>query len=120
MVTYFLNLSQANAQGTPHWELEYRLTEAYQVQDAGTSSMHKALTRIASDQHTLQRYYVYNSVSYDHSACGDICRTEHVCAMQQVAFRPYATCLHGLGSRLLPGFLLMLTVLPSLTVLVVL
>ncbi|KAL1777081.1 acid sphingomyelinase-like phosphodiesterase 3b [Sigmodon hispidus] len=97
MVTYFLNLSQANTQETPHWELEYRLTEAYQVQDAGTSSMHTALTRIASDQHMLQRYYVYNSVSYDHSTCGDICRIEHVCAMQQVSFNTYATCMYATG-----------------------
>lgn len=120
MVTYFLNLSQANAQETPHWELEYRLTDAYQVQDAGISSMDMALTRIASDEHMLQRYYIYNSVSYDYSTCGDICRTEHVCAMQQVAFNTYATCLHGLGSQLVPGLLLMLTLLPSLHGLVVL
>lgn len=120
MVTYFLNLSQANAQETPHWELEYRLTDAYQVQDAGISSMDMALTHIASDEHMLQRYYIYNSVSYDYSTCGDICRTEHVCAMRQVAFNAYATCLHGLGSQLVPGLLLMLTLLPSLHGLVVL
>uniref|UniRef100_A0A8C6W9N1 Acid sphingomyelinase-like phosphodiesterase n=1 Tax=Nannospalax galili TaxID=1026970 RepID=A0A8C6W9N1_NANGA len=111
MVTYFLNLSQANAQETPHWELEYRLTKAYQVQDAGTSSMHTALTRISSDHHMLQRYYIYNSVGYDESACRDTCRKEHVCAMQHVAFNTYAACLHGLGTRLVPGLQLLLTVL---------
>lgn len=120
MVTYFLNLSQANAQATPHWEQEYRLTDAYQVRDASTSSMHTALTRIASEPHILQRYYVYNSVSYDHSTCGDVCRSEHVCAMQQVVFDTYATCLHGLGAKLVPCLLLVLTLLPSLLLLVVL
>nr|XP_034359060.1 acid sphingomyelinase-like phosphodiesterase 3b [Arvicanthis niloticus] len=120
MVTYFLNLSQANVQETPLWEQEYRLTEAYQVQDAGTSSMHTALTRIASEQQILQRYYIYNSVSYNHLTCEDICRAEHVCAIQHVAFSTYAACLHGLSAKLVPGSLLILTLLPTLYVLEVL
>uniref|UniRef100_A0A8C5NZH4 Acid sphingomyelinase-like phosphodiesterase 3b n=1 Tax=Jaculus jaculus TaxID=51337 RepID=A0A8C5NZH4_JACJA len=89
MVTYFLNLSQANAQDSPHWRLEYRLTEAYQVRDAGAGSMHTALSRIASDRDTLQRYYIYNSAGYDDRACDESCRAEHVCAMRRVAFEAY-------------------------------
>lgn len=108
MVTYFMNLSQANLQETPHWELEYRLTEAYGVPDAGAGSMHTVLTGIATDQGTLQRYYVYNSVSYDLSACGEACRAEHVCAIQQVAFDAYATCLNAFGTALTPLLTLLL------------
>ncbi|XP_004603773.2 acid sphingomyelinase-like phosphodiesterase 3b [Sorex araneus] len=93
IATYYANLSQANAQGAPHWKLEYRLTEAYGVPDAGARSMQQALQRIASDQHVLQRYYVYNSVSYDVRACGEACRTEHVCALREVSFGAYAACL---------------------------
>ncbi|XP_031234800.1 acid sphingomyelinase-like phosphodiesterase 3b [Mastomys coucha] len=117
MVTYFLNLRQANIQETPVWEQEYRLTEAYQVLDASTSSMHTVLTRIASEPHILQRYYIYNSVSYNNLTCEDSCRVEHVCAIQHVAFNTYATCLHSLGAQLVPGFLLIPTLLPSLHVL---
>lgn len=117
MVTYFLNLRQANTQETPVWEQEYRLTEAYQVLDASTSSMHTVLTRIASEPQILQRYYIYNSVSYNNLTCEDSCRVEHVCAIQHVAFNTYATCLHSLGAQLVPGFLLIPTLLPSLHVL---
>uniref|UniRef100_A0A2K6GMC9 Acid sphingomyelinase-like phosphodiesterase n=1 Tax=Propithecus coquereli TaxID=379532 RepID=A0A2K6GMC9_PROCO len=108
MVTYFLNLSLANAQGTPRWELEYRLTKAYGVPDAGAQSLHTALDRIASDQGALQRYYVYNSVSYDDRACDEACRTEHVCAMRHVAFSSYATCLRASGSAPAPWLALLL------------
>ncbi|KAM5248630.1 acid sphingomyelinase-like phosphodiesterase 3b [Ctenodactylus gundi] len=103
MVTYFMNLSRANEQNTPLWELEYRLTEAYRVPDASVHSMHTALSRIASDWSTLQRYYVYNSVSYDSSTCDETCRVEHVCAMQQVAFDAYAACLQGTGRDFRPA-----------------
>uniref|UniRef100_A0A8C8ZL43 Sphingomyelin phosphodiesterase acid like 3B n=1 Tax=Prolemur simus TaxID=1328070 RepID=A0A8C8ZL43_PROSS len=108
MVTYFLNLSLANAQGTPRWELEYRLTKAYGVPDAGAQSLHTALDRIASDQGALQRYYIYNSVSYDDRACDEACRAEHVCAMRHVAFGTYATCLRASGSAPPPRLPLLL------------
>ena len=98
MVTYFVNLSQANAQGAARWELEYRLTEAYGVPNASASSMHSALGRIAGDQGTLQRYYVYNSVSYDQRVCSEACRDEHVCALREVAFDAYASCLRAPGT----------------------
>lgn len=108
MVTYYMNLSQANVQGVPHWKPEYRLTEAYGVPDAGARSMQQALQRITSNRDILQRYYVYNSVSYDTRACEEACRTEHVCAMREVAFGGYAACLRGSGSTLAPALLLLL------------
>uniref|UniRef100_A0A8I3NHK5 Sphingomyelin phosphodiesterase acid like 3B n=1 Tax=Canis lupus familiaris TaxID=9615 RepID=A0A8I3NHK5_CANLF len=110
MVTYFVNLSQANAQGTPLWELEYRLTQAYGVPNAGARSMHVALGRIASDPRALQRYYVYNSVSYDPSACEQACRAEHVCALREVAFDAYAACLRAPGAAPAPRLALLLAV----------
>lgn len=108
MVTYYMNLSQANAQGVPRWELEYRLTEAYGVPDAGVRSMQQALHSITSNRDILQRYYVYNSVSYDARACEEACRTEHVCAMREVAFGGYVACLRGSGSTPVPTLLLLL------------
>ncbi|KAB1268860.1 Acid sphingomyelinase-like phosphodiesterase 3b [Camelus dromedarius] len=119
IVTYFLNLSQANAQGSPRWELEYRLTEAYGVPDAGARSMHAALDGIASDQGALQRYYVYNSVSYDTQACGDACRAEHVCALREVAFDAYAACLRAPGAAPAPHLALLLAALLGLSALLV-
>ncbi|XP_040085738.1 acid sphingomyelinase-like phosphodiesterase 3b isoform X2 [Oryx dammah] len=119
MVTYFLNLSQANALGAPRWELEYRVTEAYGVPDAGARSMHAALGRIASDQGALQRYYVYNSVSYDTRACDGACRAEHVCALREVAFDRYAACLRAPGVAPAPCLALLPAALLGLRALLV-
>ncbi|XP_004741629.2 acid sphingomyelinase-like phosphodiesterase 3b [Mustela putorius furo] len=116
VVTYFVNLSQANAQGTPLWQLEYRLTKAYAVPDAGARSMHAALGRIAGDPGALQRYYVYNSVGYDREACDQACRAEHVCALREVAFDAYAACLRAPGAAPAPapGLALLLAALLGL------
>ncbi|XP_026965293.1 acid sphingomyelinase-like phosphodiesterase 3b [Sagmatias obliquidens] len=119
METHFLNLSQANALGAPRWELEYRVTRAYGVPDAGARSMHAALGRIASDQDALQRYYVYNSVSYDTLACDEACQTEHVCALREVAFDGYAACLRAAGVAPAPRLALLLVALLGLRTLLV-
>ncbi|XP_006862287.1 PREDICTED: acid sphingomyelinase-like phosphodiesterase 3b [Chrysochloris asiatica] len=119
MATYFVNLSQANAQGTPQWDLEYRLTEAYGVLDANARSMHVALERIANDQGTLQRYYVFNSVSYDVQPCGESCRAEHVCALREVAFEAYSSCLRASGGVPAPRQALLLMALVSMRILFV-
>ncbi|XP_006883701.1 PREDICTED: acid sphingomyelinase-like phosphodiesterase 3b [Elephantulus edwardii] len=111
MFTYFVNLSRANEQGTPEWELEYRLTEAYGVPDAGPHSMHAALDLIHRDPRALQRYYVYNSVSYDYVACSEACRAEHVCALREVDFDAYAACLRAPSAAPAPRLPLTLVVL---------
>uniref|UniRef100_A0A2K6Q2W0 Sphingomyelin phosphodiesterase acid like 3B n=1 Tax=Rhinopithecus roxellana TaxID=61622 RepID=A0A2K6Q2W0_RHIRO len=64
---YFMNLSQANAQGMRCWELEYQLTKAYWA----------VLDCITGDQGALQYYYVYNSVSYYPGVCDEAARVCH-------------------------------------------
>ncbi|KAG8009909.1 Acid sphingomyelinase-like phosphodiesterase 3b [Nibea albiflora] len=92
VVTYYLNLAQANAD-RGHWEQEYRLTESFNVPDASPASMHKALEHIANDGHLLQKYYEYNSVSYDLTECNKDCRADHVCAAREVDLGNYEECL---------------------------
>ncbi|KAG5858041.1 hypothetical protein ANANG_G00025890 [Anguilla anguilla] len=100
MVTYYLNLTRANA-ARGRWEKEYRLSEAFQVPDASPSSMHRVLGRVAADRCHLQRYYDYNSVSYDLSACDAACRADHVCAIREVDFARYERCLEREGAAAL-------------------
>ncbi|XP_072465645.1 acid sphingomyelinase-like phosphodiesterase 3b isoform X2 [Notamacropus eugenii] len=92
MVTYYLNLTHANLQA-PSWEKEYRLTEAFQAQDGSAASMEQVLDQITQDNGALQRYYRYNSVSYDLDPCDQGCRTEHLCAVREVDFENYERCI---------------------------
>ncbi|KAJ8340866.1 hypothetical protein SKAU_G00331570 [Synaphobranchus kaupii] len=97
MVTYYLNLTHANV-ARDRWEKEYRLSEAFQVADASPASMHRVLNRVAADRCYLQRYYDYNSVSYDLSACDGSCRADHVCSIREVDFDRYEHCLEKEGA----------------------
>lgn len=107
MVTYYLNLTHANAAGG-RWEKEYRLTESFRVADASPASMHQVLERIASDNCYLQKYYEFNSVNYDLTACNSDCRVDQVCAAREVDFDRYEHCLEKEGTTSLHGGLLSL------------
>ncbi|KAM6994522.1 acid sphingomyelinase-like phosphodiesterase 3b [Tautogolabrus adspersus] len=105
VVTYYLNLTYANAAGG-RWEKEYRFTESFRVPDASPSSMHKALERIANDRCYLQKYYDFNSVSYDLTQCDSDCRVDHVCAAREVDFESYERCVVKEGAAAIYGGLL--------------
>ncbi|KAI4894343.1 hypothetical protein NFI96_032790 [Prochilodus magdalenae] len=92
IVTYYLNLTHANA-ARVRWEKEYRLTEAFRVPDASPASMHHVLEQIAEEDCYLQKYYEFNSVNYDLTACNEDCRIDHVCAIREVDFEDYERCV---------------------------
>lgn len=92
MVTYYLNLTHANI-ARARWEKEYRLTEAFRVPDASPASMHRILERIAEEKCYLQKYYEFNSVNYDLTECDADCRVDHVCAIREVDFEAYESCV---------------------------
>ncbi|XP_061452609.1 acid sphingomyelinase-like phosphodiesterase 3b [Rhineura floridana] len=94
MVTYYLNLTHANM-GTPEWEKEYSLTEAFQITDGSVSSMQLLLEKIGKDQGHLQQYYRYNSVQYDLADCDGSCQTDHICAIREVDFAKYSQCIQA-------------------------
>ncbi|XP_074538800.1 acid sphingomyelinase-like phosphodiesterase 3b isoform X1 [Halichoeres trimaculatus] len=114
VVTYYLNLTHANAV-SERWEKEYRLTESFRVPDASPSSMHQILELIAKDPCYLQKYYDFNSVSYDLTECDSDCRVDHVCAAREVDFMSYEECVVKEGATAIyAGFLPLLSVALSL------
>ncbi|XP_072249961.1 acid sphingomyelinase-like phosphodiesterase 3b [Leuresthes tenuis] len=114
VVTYYLNLTYANAD-TERWEKEYRLTESFRVPDASPASMHRVLEQMATDPCYLQKYYDFNSVSYDLTDCDSDCRADHVCAAREVDYDRYEHCLLKEGGvSIHGGMLLVLSMATSL------
>ncbi|XP_023676996.2 acid sphingomyelinase-like phosphodiesterase 3b isoform X1 [Paramormyrops kingsleyae] len=97
MVTYYLNLTYANVVWE-RWEKEYRLCESFRVPDASPTSMHYILEQLEDSGCDLQKYYEFNSVSYDLSSCDADCRADHVCAIREVDFDRYEQCIAKEGA----------------------
>ncbi|XP_069827684.1 acid sphingomyelinase-like phosphodiesterase 3b [Dendropsophus ebraccatus] len=113
MVTYYLNLTFANLE-SPRWEKEYRLTEAFLVPDGSPQSMHQVLEKISTNHCFLQKYYEYNSVSYDLETCGESCKIDHVCAIREVDFTKYEECVKNASSSSKPYITLVMLILTCL------
>ncbi|KAM4601480.1 acid sphingomyelinase-like phosphodiesterase 3b [Polymixia lowei] len=104
IVTYYLNLTRANT-AQAEWEEEYRLTKSFGVPDGSPASMKQVLERMAKDHVYLQKYYNFNSVSYDLTECNSDCRLDHVCAAREVDFVSYDMCLKEGAASIHAAFL---------------
>ncbi|XP_060703167.1 acid sphingomyelinase-like phosphodiesterase 3b [Hemiscyllium ocellatum] len=117
VVTYFFNLSYANAIA-PLWQLEYRLTEAFKVPDGTVKSMQTVLDKLYHENDYLQKYYKLNSVNYDLTKCDMNCRIDQICAIKEVDFAKYEECVKressssALTARV-PPILLILPITPD-------
>ena len=92
---YFLNLSQANAEGAEDWVLEYQATEVYNITDVSATSMHALVNSfLRKDDELFKKYFLFNTVGYDTvSDCGSECKQMHICAIMFVDYDQYQKCM---------------------------
>lgn len=91
---FYLNLTEANAQGKANWHAEYKAKTAFNLSDVSSASLNKLVTQFKQDGSELfQRYYKYNSVSLDKSPCVDMCKRRHICSMTKIDFDEFNKCL---------------------------
>ncbi|XP_063079163.1 acid sphingomyelinase-like phosphodiesterase 3a [Engraulis encrasicolus] len=96
---YYLNLSEANREGRSSWRLEYSLTEAFQLPDAGPRSLH-ALGLALAQPHSqaFQTYFRHFMVSYNSTVtCPGQCKITQTCAVMYLDRESYTACLKGMG-----------------------
>jgi len=93
---YYLNLTAANASGHDNWTVEYRATDAYEIPAVDAASVDKVVQQFRNDSRSpdlFGRYFRYNSVSYDLSACSGQCKKQQVCAASEVDLDKYLECI---------------------------
>lgn len=95
-MTYFVNLSQVNAQGMRHWEFEYQLTKAYWVPYCTVPTLCRQCW--TASLATRAHYSTTTSITQSATMLGSATR-QHVCAMRQVDIDAYTTCLYASGDH---------------------
>ena len=106
---FYLDLEKANNDGTADWKVEYRATKAYEINDISHASMDTLYKNLKSadinckecpENKLLQKYYLYNSVSYNTNYCDRNCQRLHTCAISQLEEKGYLDCINGAGITL--------------------
>ena len=89
---YYMNLSQANQDGTANWTLEYTAKD-YNLEDMGTQSLHMLAEKLKTDDEMFKKYLLYNGVKYNpDEECDKGCRAVHYCAVTQCDYQLYEQC----------------------------
>ena len=105
ITTYYFNITKANLENRPVWEVYHNILEAYGMEDASPSSFQKFADRILSDEKIAMDFNMWNakdgpdgpSQSCDHNCrrgmyCGLVTSytdTEAECS--QIAGLPYGS-----------------------------
>ena len=106
-VQYYLNLDKANSDNEDVWEIEYRATEAFDLQSIDVSQMEYVYKRLkdanlscdtCEDYGLVQKFSLYNSVSFNTDKCGEECRNKHVCAIGELQQEGYNACTFNRAS----------------------
>jgi len=95
---YYLNLSAANIGGRANWQLEYKATEAYDINNISAKNLELEVKGFfPSSSETFHQYYKYNKVSYSGKFdCDATCRQGHICAITNISYAAYDTCMKDL------------------------
>ena len=104
---YYMDLEKANADGDATWLLEYRATDEFSIEDISVASMAALAQQLKSSVFAddddaefgalMQKFAVYNSVSYVNATCATKCRLHHACAITAVGHDEHDRCVAETG-----------------------
>jgi len=105
---FYLDLEKANSDNVALWELEYRATTVYGMDDIGTVSMDNLYKQIkeldctdCEDFEIVKNYILHNSVSYNQEECNDYCLRKHACAISELEQQGYDDCIYSGATMLI-------------------
>ncbi|XP_076823613.1 acid sphingomyelinase-like phosphodiesterase 3b isoform X1 [Clavelina lepadiformis] len=115
---YVFDLQAANDGQNAEWQVEYNFVETYGLPNVSAQSLHDLALKFKASETSgckssndqcnadiLQRYSLYNTVSYQKGYCDSICQRNFVCAMQAVDHQLYQDCVNSWNNAVgLRGF----------------
>lgn len=97
-IQYYLNLTEANLKSDPtKWEKEYDTSDVYAIDELKPGAVHGLVRGFSDKENKLfKRYLDFNSVKWSTGQdCNDTCYLRHICAITQLDFDNYKTCMTG-------------------------
>ena len=88
--THFLNLTRANAEDNPIWELHHKYTEEFNMTDLSPNSIMKYAQRALTDADVGKQYrnirFTDGPKGHDETACDYNCRKRWFCQISTADF----------------------------------
>ena len=91
---YYLNLTEANANGRAEWRRAYNFTQLYNMPDVNPIALHNVASAMLTHPNVFQNYYTVNHMLRDGLPyCGSLCRQVHFCSATQIDYADYDDCI---------------------------
>jgi sphingomyelin phosphodiesterase acid-like 3 len=91
---YYLNLTEANANGRAEWRRAYNFTQLYKMPDVNPIALHNVAAAMLTHPNVFQNYYTVNHMLRDGLPyCGSLCRQVHFCSATQIDYADYDDCI---------------------------
>ncbi|XP_048452994.1 acid sphingomyelinase-like phosphodiesterase 3a [Rhincodon typus] len=92
---YYLNLTVANEEKMPDWNLEYIMTVTYGIKDIQPQCLYNLTNMfIGPYSEKFQMYYNHYVVSYNTSIeCVGLCKVKQICAIKYLDHASYTNCI---------------------------
>ncbi|XP_053394460.1 acid sphingomyelinase-like phosphodiesterase 3b [Mercenaria mercenaria] len=97
-IQYFLNLTAANLARDPSkWEKEYDTSDVYAIDELRPGAVHTVVKGFSDKENKVfRRYLDFNSVKWQvNPDCNETCFLRHICAISELDFDNYKTCMAG-------------------------
>ena len=101
-----MDLEDSNHRGEAGWKVEYSAADAFDIEDLSVKSMQRLTENLQSAEgcgdcefsKTLQRFALYNSVSYVLTECDEKCQRQQICAIVAVDDESHTSCINRSSS----------------------
>ncbi|XP_069705209.1 cyclic GMP-AMP phosphodiesterase SMPDL3A [Periplaneta americana] len=101
---YYLDLTLANQRDVAEWQIEYNLTDYYDLNEVSAQELHNLVESFAVPEGSkfFSRYYQANSVKLHRnpSGCENSCPLTHYCAITRLDYPEFHSCLETAASAL--------------------
>lgn len=91
--TYHVNLSDANLQDSPTWELEYNATSAYSLSSLAPSAWADLIERMRDDDELFALYYYHHFSGSGGQKCDFQCKKKQICEMSSSTSHILTECM---------------------------
>ncbi|XP_033107535.1 acid sphingomyelinase-like phosphodiesterase 3b isoform X2 [Anneissia japonica] len=92
---YYLDLSEVDSADSSMWKREYSAIKDYDIPDVTTASLQSLVNGFETSDVLFNRYYLFNSVSYNTQPCTDECKITQLCSINQVDFTKFDKCVEN-------------------------
>jgi len=90
---FWLDLNEANQNGTANWKSEYVFKEYFGVKNLTHQAFEEIFQKMSEDSEYFDKYHQINSVQKPDIDCDENCRGYHLCAISQQDYQYFDQCV---------------------------